>query len=80
MLEFDMFLKIKSLSVLWLTSTNFTLLTKTNSNDTLAQFHTLGLGYCNLQKFPDFIRNRNKLSWLELQKQQSSRPNPQMVV
>jgi Leucine-rich repeat (LRR) protein len=66
MLEFDIFLKIKSLSVLWLTSTNFTLLTKTNSNDTLAQFHTLGLNYCNLQKFPDFIRNQNRLSWLDL--------------
>ncbi|XP_059449495.1 receptor-like protein 9DC3 [Corylus avellana] len=65
-LEFDMFLKIKSLSVLDLSSNNLTLLTKANSNDTLPQFHTLGLGSCNLQKFPDFLRSQNKLSWLDL--------------
>jgi len=66
MLEFDMFLNIKSLSVVWLKSNNLTLLTKANSNDTLAQFHTLGLGSCNLRKFPDFLRNQNKLSFLGL--------------
>jgi len=67
MLELDMFLKIKSLSVLMLSSNNLTLLTKANSNDTLAQFHTLALGSCKLGKFPDFLRNQNKLSWLELE-------------
>ncbi|XP_059449505.1 receptor-like protein 54 [Corylus avellana] len=67
MLEFDMFLKIKSLSVLVLSSNNLTLLTKANSNDTLPQFHTLSLGSCNLRKFPDFLRTQNKLSWLEMQ-------------
>jgi Leucine-rich repeat (LRR) protein len=66
MLELDMFLKIKSLSLLMLSYNNLTLLTKANSNDTLAQFHTLALGSCNLRKFPDFLRNQNKLSWLEL--------------
>jgi Leucine-rich repeat (LRR) protein len=67
MLQLDMFLKIKSLSVLTLSYNNLTLLTKANSNDTLAQFHTLTLGSCNLGKFPDFLRNQNKLSWLDLQ-------------
>jgi hypothetical protein len=62
-----MFLKIKSLSVLMLSSNNLTLLTKANSNYTLPHFHTLALGSCNLHKFPDFLRNQNKLSWLELQ-------------
>jgi Leucine-rich repeat (LRR) protein len=66
MLEFDMFLKIKTLSILMLSSNNFTLLTKANSNDTLPQFESLGLGYCNLEKFPDFIRNQNKLIYLDL--------------
>jgi Leucine-rich repeat (LRR) protein len=61
-----MFLKIKSLTYLDLSSNNLTLLTKPNSNDTLPQFHTLGLGSCNLQKFPDFLRSQNKLSWLDL--------------
>jgi hypothetical protein len=65
-LEFDMFLKIKSLSVLDLSSNNLTLLAKANSNDTLPQFHTLGLGSCNLRKFPDFLRSQNKLSLLDL--------------
>jgi hypothetical protein len=50
-----------------LSSNNLTLLTKAKSNYTLPQFHTLALGSCNLQKFPDFLRNQNKLSWLELQ-------------
>jgi len=67
MLELDMFLKIKSLSVLMLSFNNLTLLTKANSNDTLAQFHTLALGSCKLGKFPDLLRNQNKLSWLELE-------------
>jgi len=66
MLEFDMFLKIKSLSELRLSSNNLTLLTKANSNGTLAQFRILALGHCNLQNFPSFLRNQNKLSWLEL--------------
>jgi Leucine-rich repeat (LRR) protein len=66
MLELDMFLQIKSLSLLILSHNNLTLLTKANSNDTLAQFHTLALRSCNLRKFPDFLRNQNKLSWLDL--------------
>jgi Leucine-rich repeat (LRR) protein len=61
-----MFLKIKSLTYLDLSSNNLTLLTKPNSNDTLPQFQTLGLGSCSLQKFPDFLRSQNKLSWLHL--------------
>jgi Leucine-rich repeat (LRR) protein len=67
MLEFDMFLKIKSLSVLHLSYNNLTLQTKAISNDTVPHFNTLGLSSCNLQKFPDFIRNQNKLSVLELE-------------
>jgi hypothetical protein len=53
--------------VLILSSNNLTLLTKANSNDTLPQFHTLGLGSCNSRKFPNFLRNQNKLTWFELQ-------------
>jgi Leucine-rich repeat (LRR) protein len=67
MLEFDMFLKIKSLSVLKLSYNNLTLQTKAISNDTVPQFEVLRLSSCNLQKFPDFIRNQNKLSVLELE-------------
>jgi hypothetical protein len=52
--------------VLVLSSNYLTLLTRISSNDTFPQFHTLTLGSCNLQKFPDFLRSQNKLSWLEL--------------
>ncbi|XP_059449494.1 receptor like protein 27-like [Corylus avellana] len=66
MLDFDMFLNFKNLTSLDLSSNNLTLLTKANSNDTLQQFETLDLSSCNLRKFPDFLRNQNKLSFLHL--------------
>jgi Leucine-rich repeat (LRR) protein len=66
MQDFDMFLNFKNLTVLYLSSNNLTLLTKANSNDTLSQFEILNLGSCNLRKFPNFLRNQNKLSFLNL--------------
>ncbi|XP_059449480.1 receptor like protein 22-like [Corylus avellana] len=66
MLEFDMFLTFKSFTLLDLRSNNLTLLTKANSNGTLHQFESLNLGSCNLRKFPDFLRNQNKLLLLDL--------------
>jgi Leucine-rich repeat (LRR) protein len=66
MQDFDMFLNFKSLTLLELSSNNLTLLTKANSNDTLPQFENLGLGSCNLRKFPDFLRNQNKLLVLDV--------------
>ncbi|GLT54998.1 hypothetical protein SLA2020_281550 [Shorea laevis] len=50
-----------------LSSNNLTFQTKAISNDTLSQFDTLRLSSCSLQKFPDFLRNQNKLSILELE-------------
>lgn len=61
-----MFLKLKNLSVLMLSSNNLYVLTKTSSNDTLPQFHTLALGSCSLSKFPDFLKNQSNLIWLDL--------------
>lgn len=66
MVELDVFLKLKKLSVLMLSLNNLYVLTKTRSNDTLPQFRTLALGSCSLSKFPDFLKNQSKLSWLEL--------------
>jgi Leucine-rich repeat (LRR) protein len=66
MQDFDMFLNFKNLTVLYLSSNNLTLLTKANSNDTLSQFEILNLGSCNLRKFPNFLRNQNKLRFLNL--------------
>jgi Leucine-rich repeat (LRR) protein len=66
MQDFDMFLNFKNLTWLDLSSNNLTLLTKANSNDTLSQFESLNLGSCNLRKFPNFLRNQNKLRFLNL--------------
>ena len=61
-----MFLKLKNLSVLMLSSNNLYVLTKTSSNDTLPQFHSLALGSCSLSKFPVFLKNQSNLIWLDL--------------
>ncbi|XP_030941797.1 receptor-like protein 35 [Quercus lobata] len=66
MVELDVFLKLKNLSVLMLSSNNLYVLTKTSSNDTLPQFHTLALGSCSLSKFPVFLKNQSNLIWLDL--------------
>ncbi|XP_059449493.1 receptor-like protein 6 [Corylus avellana] len=78
-LEFDMFPKTKSLSVLLLSSNNFTWQTKANSNDTLPQLDTLRLDSCNLHKFPDFLRNQNKLSVLDLSSNNLQGPIPKWL-
>ena len=66
MVELDVFLKLKNLSVLMLSSNNLYVLTKTSSNDTLPQSHTLALGSCSLSKFPVFLKNQSNLIWLDL--------------
>ncbi|KAF5464978.1 hypothetical protein F2P56_015013 [Juglans regia] len=65
--EFELFLRLKYLSVLDLSdNNNISLLTKPSTNSTVAKFRSLGLGYCDLDEFPDFLRNQDQLELLHL--------------
>lgn len=66
--NFDIFLNMKYLKILDLTANIFSVsITETNStNATVPQFNFLGLGYCNLKKFPGFLRYQDNLCLLEL--------------
>nr|XP_023899982.1 receptor-like protein 9DC3 [Quercus suber] len=65
--EFDMFVKLKRLTILHLSFNQVSLLiSETSANSTLQKFQQLGLSLCNLSKFPDFLANQYKLEWLEL--------------
>ncbi|KAF3434366.1 hypothetical protein FNV43_RR25469 [Rhamnella rubrinervis] len=66
-LEFDMFLNMKSLTHLHLSWNYFSLVFgKTNTNATRSKFKLLGLSFCNLIEFPNFIGYQNELEWLDL--------------
>ncbi|KAF3434372.1 hypothetical protein FNV43_RR25475 [Rhamnella rubrinervis] len=66
-LEFDMFLNMKSLTSLQLGYNNLSLVfRKTNTNATMSKFNRLGLDFCNLTEFPNFLGYQNKLEWLDL--------------
>ena len=42
------------------------IISETSDNTTLQKFQNLGLGLCNLSKFPDFLGNQDELIWLDL--------------
>ncbi|KAF3434374.1 hypothetical protein FNV43_RR25477 [Rhamnella rubrinervis] len=66
-LEFDMFLNMKSLTHLQLGYNNLSLVFgKTNTNATRSKIKLLGLGFCNLIEFPNFLGYQNELEWLSL--------------
>ncbi|KAF3434377.1 hypothetical protein FNV43_RR25480 [Rhamnella rubrinervis] len=66
-LEFDMFLNMKSLTHLYLSGNNLSLVfEKTNTNTTSSKFQLLGLASCNLIEFPNFLGYQNELEWLVL--------------
>ncbi|KAL1151815.1 hypothetical protein V6Z11_A09G067500, partial [Gossypium hirsutum] len=64
----DQFVRLKYLSVLYLSSNNLTLLSLTSPNTTtsLPMFSELGLGSCNLRQFPNFLTQQNQLVYLDL--------------
>ncbi|PPD95313.1 hypothetical protein GOBAR_DD07649 [Gossypium barbadense] len=66
--EMDQFVRLKYLSVLYLSSNNLTLLSLTSPNTTtsLPMFSELGLGSCNLRRFPNFLTHQNQLAYLDL--------------
>jgi Leucine-rich repeat (LRR) protein len=65
--EFDEFVKLKHLTMLYLSYNQFSLLFKEpNANATFPKFQSLWLSSCNLSKFPDFLRNQDELEHLVL--------------
>ncbi|KAK7860451.1 receptor-like protein 47 [Quercus suber] len=45
---------------------SFAIINNNNDNTTLQKFQNLGLGSCNLSKFPDYLANQDELKWLHL--------------
>ncbi|XP_059449524.1 receptor-like protein 7 [Corylus avellana] len=65
--EFDEFVKLKHLTILYLSYNQLSLLFKEpNVNSSFPKFQCLWLSSCNLSKFPDFLRNQDELQYLEL--------------
>ena len=64
--EFDKILKLQNLHELQLSSNHISLLTKPSNNITFPKFGILGLESCDLDEFPDFLKNQDELKVLEL--------------
>ncbi|XP_058202185.1 receptor-like protein 7 [Rhododendron vialii] len=62
--ELDMFMKLPSLVSLQLGQNKLTVLDKNSTNGTHPQLDILGLGSCNLVKFPSILRFQDKLQVL----------------
>ncbi|GLT82435.1 hypothetical protein SLE2022_008040 [Rubroshorea leprosula] len=65
-MEFETFLGLKRLRYLHLSDNNFSLLTKTITNDTAPKFVGLELGSCNLGGFPELLHSQHQLAILDL--------------
>ncbi|OMO80094.1 hypothetical protein CCACVL1_13174 [Corchorus capsularis] len=67
-LNLDSFLELKNLTRLQLSGNNLSLLTGVRSINIVSppKLKLLGLGTCNLSKFPDFLRSQDELEFLEL--------------
>ncbi|KAK8710055.1 hypothetical protein V6N13_145398 [Hibiscus sabdariffa] len=67
--EMDQFMRLKQLTVLYLSSNNLTLLSESETSpdtSSLPMFNELGLGSCNLRQFPNLLRDQNQLAYLDL--------------
>lgn len=79
--KFDMFLCLKNLTFLQLNGNKLSLLIESRSIiATLPKFKLLGLAFCNISEFQDFLTYQDQLAWLELFGKQHSWPNTQMDV
>ncbi|XP_031266994.1 receptor-like protein 7 [Pistacia vera] len=74
-MELEMFLMLKKLKRLLLSYNNLTVLTSNISAN--ASLELLGLASCNLDKFPDFLKNQESLEWLDLSHNHISGQIPQ---
>ncbi|KAL5575845.1 hypothetical protein UlMin_017544 [Ulmus minor] len=67
--DFDIFLRLKYLRELQLSWNKLSVVAKTSyTNVTGLKFQVLGLGFCNLSHFPDFLRYQDKLEVIDLSK------------
>ena len=65
--EFDKFDKLNKLTSLFISKCGVSLIISEASDNTTPQkFQNLGLGSCNLSKFPNFLTTQNELKWLDL--------------
>ncbi|KAF5482601.1 hypothetical protein F2P56_003159 [Juglans regia] len=65
--EFGKFVKLKYLTTLRLSNNQLSVLTEdASANASLPKFQFLGLSLCNLNKFPDFLKNQDRLVCLDL--------------
>ncbi|KAK9993344.1 hypothetical protein SO802_023047 [Lithocarpus litseifolius] len=64
--ELDILLGLKNLTLLNLSFNKLSLPPKKSSNATLPKFNTLGLASCNLNEFPKFLQNQEGLFYLDL--------------
>ena len=79
--EFDEFVKLKHLTVLYLSYNQLSLLFKEpNANATFPKFRRLSLPSCNLSKFPDFLRSQDGLEHLVLSDNNLVGPIPEWML
>ncbi|XP_042973975.1 receptor-like protein 7 [Carya illinoinensis] len=65
--EFGKFVKLKYLTILILSNNQVSVLIEdASANASLPKFQFLGLCSCNLNKFPDFVKNQDRLVCLDL--------------
>ncbi|KAM3762572.1 hypothetical protein ACB098_01G357300 [Castanea mollissima] len=64
--EFDLFYNLKNLTDLELSVNNLSLLVRPNTTTSREKFKVLGLSFCGLSDFPDFLRNEDELEYLVL--------------
>ncbi|XVF31901.1 hypothetical protein REPUB_Repub17cG0034500 [Reevesia pubescens] len=66
LLKFESFLNLSHLIELQLSGNHLSLLTNITINVTVPKFRNLGLAFCNLPEFPDFLYEQDELEILEL--------------
>jgi len=64
--EFDLFYNLKNLTDLELSVNNLSLLVRPNTTTPREKFKVLGLSFCGLSDFPDFLRSEDELEYLVL--------------
>ncbi|XWS47314.1 hypothetical protein CRYUN_Cryun14cG0141900 [Craigia yunnanensis] len=65
-LKFESFLDLNNLIELQLSGNHLSLLTNITINGTFPKFRNLGLAFCNLHEFPDFLHEQDELEILVL--------------
>ncbi|EXB40436.1 Receptor-like protein 12 [Morus notabilis] len=65
--DFDLFLRLKNLTVLSLSESNLSLIIKPSVDRPPPQYIILELSFCNLSTFPDFLRHQVRIQDLVLE-------------